>query len=152
VKESSPNPRLPYDGLTLGTLIRITELCRRVRGSIFWQSKFRGLCRKGGEIRSGSSPNSRLPYVRCDMNVRPCAQDGESLESWQNIVQGLSQLCLGLAYAGREGAWEGELPIFLEPDLCGLHDMAGLPAGRAAVLRIAAAMPDCDAAATLRQR
>jgi len=74
------------------------------------------------------------------------------LESWQNIMDGLSLLCLGLAYAGRGGAWEGELPIFQEQDLCSLHEMAGLPAGRAAALRIAAAMPECGAASALRQR
>ena len=67
-------------------------------------------------------------------------------------MEGLSALCLGLASAARGGAWEGELPIFQEGDLCSLHETAGLPGGRAAALKIAAAMPECAAAAALRQR
>jgi len=79
-------------------------------------------------------------------------QEGESPESWQSMMEGLSLLCLGLASAAGGGAWEGELPVFAPADLCDLHDAAGLPAGRAAALRIAAAMPECAAAVALRQR
>lgn len=79
-------------------------------------------------------------------------QYAETEESWASILKGLAELVDGLAPGLRE-AGEG-LPgtLFDEGDLLSLHSMAPTSVGRAAVLRMAAALPASQAAAELHTR
>ena len=80
-------------------------------------------------------------------------QEGESAESWQSILQGLSDLCAGLGPKLAEHADEdNSLDVFDDADLCALYQKAQSAGARTAVLSIATAFPESTAVAALRAR
>ena len=81
-------------------------------------------------------------------------QEGdESPESWESILMGLAELCMGLSPALESEEDEDVFPdIYDSDDLCRLQEMAPSTRANAAILSIAAALPSSCASAAVYER
>ncbi|BDA48499.1 Condensin-2 complex subunit G2 [Coccomyxa sp. Obi] len=79
-------------------------------------------------------------------------QAAETPEAWEGLLEGLASLCEGLSQCEEAGELAGEQSLFTGAHLDTLLGLATSPSARSAVLRIAAAIPDSAASASLHSR